>query len=429
MVHIDFGDCFEVSMQREKFPERVPFRLTRMIVNAFEVAGIEGTFRTTSEKCMRVLRKNKNSIMAVLEAFSLDPLLNWRLLDVGNKRTNTAETPVPAAATTHQATNQPNTTAAPQQAPNNRAPAVAVPIPVPAPVSGSQQHNGLLLAPLAPPPHSHVNSVIAPLLAERALNAQQQQAQSLAQPPRNALEPAVEPISILGMLAHIPADQRPPPHAANAAAAVPTAVPTVPVPTAATAHAKAEATIVAGAAEPGFGSKTTHSGPLRAVDEGDENDGSRAMPPSPAHRRRSVIDESALAVSEGGGASSTGQTAASAAAVHSRLEQLNQQAAAVMTRVESKLKGTEWAAEFNASAPSAASVAGATTRVVGFAAGHRTHSDSASSTSSFSPSPAPAVGAPAAAPLTVAAQVQRLIEEATSHVNLAQAYIGWCPFW
>ena len=37
VIHIDFGDCFEVAMTREKFPERIPFRLTRMIVNAMEV--------------------------------------------------------------------------------------------------------------------------------------------------------------------------------------------------------------------------------------------------------------------------------------------------------------------------------------------------------------------------------------------------------
>ena len=34
ILHIDFGDCFEASMHREKFPERVPFRLTRMLVRA-----------------------------------------------------------------------------------------------------------------------------------------------------------------------------------------------------------------------------------------------------------------------------------------------------------------------------------------------------------------------------------------------------------
>ncbi len=37
VIHIDFGDCFEVAMNREKFPERIPFRLTRMLINAMEV--------------------------------------------------------------------------------------------------------------------------------------------------------------------------------------------------------------------------------------------------------------------------------------------------------------------------------------------------------------------------------------------------------
>jgi len=31
--------------------------------------------------------------------------------------------------------------------------------------------------------------------------------------------------------------------------------------------------------------------------------------------------------------------------------------------------------------------------------------------------------------LTVPEQVQRLIDQATSHENLCQCYIGWCPFW
>ena len=79
IVHIDFGDCFEVAMHREKYPERVPFRLTRMLTFAMEVSNIEGSFRITCENTMRVIRENKESIMAVLEAFIHDPLLNWRL--------------------------------------------------------------------------------------------------------------------------------------------------------------------------------------------------------------------------------------------------------------------------------------------------------------------------------------------------------------
>jgi len=80
ITHIDFGDCFEVAMQRDKYPEKIPFRLTRMLINAMEVSGIEGNFRFTCENVMRVLRENKESVMAVLEAFVYDPLINWRLL-------------------------------------------------------------------------------------------------------------------------------------------------------------------------------------------------------------------------------------------------------------------------------------------------------------------------------------------------------------
>src|SRR5271169_6249185 len=85
IIHIDFGDCFEVAMHREKYPERVPFRLTRMLTFAMEVSNIEGSFRITCEAVMRVIRENKESLMAVLEAFIHDPLLNWRL--------NTRESP------------------------------------------------------------------------------------------------------------------------------------------------------------------------------------------------------------------------------------------------------------------------------------------------------------------------------------------------
>ena len=80
VVHIDFGDCFEVAMHRDKFAEKVPFRLTRMLVNAMEVSGIEGNFRTTCEAVMKVMRENKESMMAVLEAVVYDPLINWRLI-------------------------------------------------------------------------------------------------------------------------------------------------------------------------------------------------------------------------------------------------------------------------------------------------------------------------------------------------------------
>ena len=46
-----------------------------------QVTGIGGNYKMTCENVMTVLRDNKDSLMAVLEAFVYDPLLNWRLMD------------------------------------------------------------------------------------------------------------------------------------------------------------------------------------------------------------------------------------------------------------------------------------------------------------------------------------------------------------
>jgi len=86
IVHIDFGDCFEVAMRRERFPEHVPFRLTRMLVNACGASRIEGPLRITMNEVMRVMRDNQESMMAMLEAFVYDPLISWRLLNTAAKQ-------------------------------------------------------------------------------------------------------------------------------------------------------------------------------------------------------------------------------------------------------------------------------------------------------------------------------------------------------
>jgi FKBP12-rapamycin complex-associated protein len=79
------GDCFEVAMNRDKYPEKVPFRLTRMLIKAMEVSGIEGSYRSTCERTMTVLRESRDSLVAMLEAFLYDPLISWRLIDLSNK--------------------------------------------------------------------------------------------------------------------------------------------------------------------------------------------------------------------------------------------------------------------------------------------------------------------------------------------------------
>lgn len=91
-----------------------------------QVSGIEGTYRMTCESVMRVLRENKGSLMAMLEAspgadvasspsvravpvrcgrfqfqcaqaFAHDPIINWRLLT--DAPATTESKPKPAAAT------------------------------------------------------------------------------------------------------------------------------------------------------------------------------------------------------------------------------------------------------------------------------------------------------------------------------------------
>jgi len=51
VVHIDFGDCFEITKNRSKYPEIIPFRLTRMLTNCMGPSGIQGSYRLT---CQRV---------------------------------------------------------------------------------------------------------------------------------------------------------------------------------------------------------------------------------------------------------------------------------------------------------------------------------------------------------------------------------------
>ena len=99
VVHIDFGDCFEVAIHRDKFPETVPFRLTRMLVEAMGVSGVEGNFRSTCEAVMGVLHRHKDSVMAMLEAFLHDPLLNWRLIEDANGEGKPATTSAPSGLT------------------------------------------------------------------------------------------------------------------------------------------------------------------------------------------------------------------------------------------------------------------------------------------------------------------------------------------
>lgn len=78
LVHIDFGIAFEQSKCLPT-PETVPFRLTRDMVAAIGVSGVDGIFRHTCERTMSVLRRHKRTIITILEVLLYDPLYAWTL--------------------------------------------------------------------------------------------------------------------------------------------------------------------------------------------------------------------------------------------------------------------------------------------------------------------------------------------------------------
>ncbi|KAI8603620.1 hypothetical protein EDD21DRAFT_23420 [Dissophora ornata] len=78
LVHIDYNVCFEKG-KRLRVPEIVPFRLSRNMLTSLGVTGVEGNFRIGCEQTMKVMRKNKEILVTLLEAFVYDPLVDWQI--------------------------------------------------------------------------------------------------------------------------------------------------------------------------------------------------------------------------------------------------------------------------------------------------------------------------------------------------------------
>jgi len=74
VIHVDFGDSFETGMTKNKFPERPPFRLMRMIVNALDCGTVEGVSQQTCEDVACVLGDSQAPLIALLDIFVHEPL-------------------------------------------------------------------------------------------------------------------------------------------------------------------------------------------------------------------------------------------------------------------------------------------------------------------------------------------------------------------
>jgi ataxia telangiectasia mutated family protein len=75
-IHIDLGIAFDQGKLLPT-PERVPFRLTRDMVDGMGITGVEGVFRRTCEKTLQVLRNESDILLSILEVFRYDPLYHW----------------------------------------------------------------------------------------------------------------------------------------------------------------------------------------------------------------------------------------------------------------------------------------------------------------------------------------------------------------
>lgn len=77
LVHVDLNSIFEAA-KKLSVPEKVPFRLTQNIVDAFGVLGLEGAYSNSMCETLELFLRNKNIIISNLLSFVYDPLHEWR---------------------------------------------------------------------------------------------------------------------------------------------------------------------------------------------------------------------------------------------------------------------------------------------------------------------------------------------------------------
>jgi FKBP12-rapamycin complex-associated protein len=69
LIHIDCGSYFDEARSGKKWPEIVPFRLTRMMVKVLGISGVDGIYTITANLVMSVVRRNQTALSAFLDLF------------------------------------------------------------------------------------------------------------------------------------------------------------------------------------------------------------------------------------------------------------------------------------------------------------------------------------------------------------------------
>lgn len=90
LVHIDLGISFDQG-KNLNIPEKVPFRLTRDMVDAMGSVGVDGPFRRCCELSLELFRQQQDNIMSILNVLQYDPLYLWTISPKKKLRKNSTE--------------------------------------------------------------------------------------------------------------------------------------------------------------------------------------------------------------------------------------------------------------------------------------------------------------------------------------------------
>ncbi|KAI7858792.1 hypothetical protein BDC45DRAFT_283922 [Circinella umbellata] len=89
-VHVDVNMLFERGLALS-VPEIVPFRLTKNLIDAMGVLGVEGMFRKTCEVTLDIMRRNKIQLLSVFQTLAHDPITEWQRKAYAEQAKNTVE--------------------------------------------------------------------------------------------------------------------------------------------------------------------------------------------------------------------------------------------------------------------------------------------------------------------------------------------------
>ena len=89
-----FFGIFDKGLNLPK-PEVIPFRLTPNMLDAFGPTGADGMYTGALTESMRTLRKNRDTLLSVLEPFLNDPVIHSKSKKVRRslKKRRTPRTP------------------------------------------------------------------------------------------------------------------------------------------------------------------------------------------------------------------------------------------------------------------------------------------------------------------------------------------------